>query len=452
VFRSFKICHALREKFREGYSKNDLTADVMAGIVVALVAIPLGMALAIASGVSPEFGLYTIITAGFLVALLGGSHYQVTGPTAAFVVLLLPIVHRFGIAGLLTAGLLAGILLILMAIFRLGRFIEFIPHPVTTGFTAGIAIVIATIQFKDFFGLKIAQMPESFSERLDVLSNAANTFSAGEFVVGFLTFLILILWPRINKKIPAPLIALSFATLIVVFCKKIFPDLPIATIGNVFHPIVNGEVLHGIPQTLPHFEWPWIVKMSGETKDFVLNRETLLALLPSAFSIALLGAIESLLSAVVADSMSPKTHPTKHEPNAELFALGVGNIVAPFFGGIAATGAIARTATNIRYGARSPISSMVHALFVMMAILVLAPVISYLPMAGLAALLILVAYNMSDSKKFIHIVKTHPKTDIAILLTCFFLTVFYNMIIGVGVGLGLAFILARVQPIFRRKP
>ncbi|MBN8555025.1 MAG: C4-dicarboxylic acid transporter DauA [Deltaproteobacteria bacterium] len=444
MFRSFKICHALREKFSLGYSRSDLMADLMSGLIVACVAIPLGMALAIASGVSPERGLYTIITAGFFVALLGGSRFQVTGPTAAFVVLLLPILHHHGLAGLLTAGMLAGIILILMGIFRLGRFIEFIPHPVVTGFTAGIALVIATIQFKDFFGLRISQVPEDFTARLTAFYSSLSSYSPWELGIGLLTLAILLFWPRLNRKIPAPLIALSSLSLFVFFLKKNNPDLSIATIQSMFHPLIDGHVINGIPASLPRFQWPW---QNAEAGTFILSTENILSLLPASFSIALLGAVESLLSAVVADSMTS----TRHEPNSELFALGVGNLIAPCFGGIAATGAIARTATNIRFGARSPISAILHSIFVLLSILFFAPAIGYLPMASLAALLILVAYNMSDMKNFIKIIKTHPKTDIAILLVCFIFTVIYNMVVGVGAGIALAFILARVRRVSRRK-
>lgn len=427
---------ALREKFKEGYSIKDFTADAMAGVIVGLVALPLAMALAIASGVAPERGVYTVITAGLLIALLGGSRYQVSGPTAAFVVLLLPIVNKFGVAGLLVSGLMAGVILLAMGVWRLGRLIQFIPYPVTTGFTVGIAVVIATIQIKDFFGLTTGPLPENYVERSIELFKAAHTFSWHETTVGLVTLLILIGWPRLTKKIPAPLIALTAASAGVFFLKKYWPDFEVATIGSRFHTSIDGIQIDGIPQTLPAFVLPWNLAGPGG-QPFILNLSTIEALVPSAFAIAMLGAIESLLSAVVADGMAR----TKHDPDAELAAQGVGNIVAPFFGGIAATGAIARTATNIRFGARSPISSAIHALFVLLCLVALAPLVAYLPMASMAALLMIVAYNMSDIDEFFHTLKIAPKSDVATLVLCCGLTILFNMVVGVTVGVVLAALL-----------
>jgi len=429
-------CAALIEKLKEGYRLSDFKSDLMSGVIVGMVAIPLGMALAIASGVAPQNGLYTVIIGGGCVALLGGSRFQVTGPTAAFVVILAPIVARFGFAGLLTAGLMAGLILVIMGVAKLGRFIQFIPYPVTTGFTAGIAVVIATIQLKDFFGLHIEHMPEGYFGRVIGLFNAKGTWSPIEFAIGSATLFLLIIWPRINKKIPAPLVVLSVITVVIALLKKQFPDLDIATIGNRFSAEVDGSVIHGIPPILPRFHLPWANVGSG-MPPFNLNFQTIESLMPSAFAIAMLGAIESLLSAVVADGMAQ----TRHDPDAELVALGIGNIVCPFFGGIAATGAIARTATNIRFGARSPLSAIIHAIFTLLVILVFAPLVSYLPMAALAALLMLVAYNMSEVKHFGHILKVAPRSDVTVLLLCFGLTVTFDMVVGVTVGIVLAAIL-----------
>ncbi|MEK6578690.1 MAG: C4-dicarboxylic acid transporter DauA [Bdellovibrionota bacterium] len=418
---------ALRDVLHEGYSLTQLRTDLLAGIVVALVAVPLGMALGIASGVAPQNGLYTVIFAGFTVALLGGSRCQVTGPTAAFVVILLPIVSKFGLGGLLTAGLLSGIILVVMGAARMGQLIRFIPFPVTTGFTSGIAVVIATLQFKDFFGLKPEHLPESYLGRVSALFHARGTAEPIEFAVGICTLAILILWPRINKKIPAPLVALSTAALGVYALRASIPELEIATIQSRFN---------GIPAGFPDFQMPW--NFSGaEGRPLVFNLELIRDLMPSAFAIAMLGAIESLLSAVVADGMAR----TRHDPDAELVALGTGNLICPFFGGIPATGAIARTATNVRYGGRTPIASMVHALFTLLILLILAPLVSKLPMASLAALLILVAYNMSEVRHFFHILKAAPKSDVIVLLTCFFLTVIFDMVVGVTVGIVLAALL-----------
>jgi len=427
---------AIKIKIKEGYTGSDLKDDLMAGLIVALVAIPLGMALAIASGAPPESGLYTVIIGGGLVALLGGSRFQVTGPTAAFVVILAPIVGKFGLGGLLFAGMLAGILLVVMGLLKLGQFIQFIPYPVTTGFTSGIAVVIATIQLKDFFGLKVAQMPDHYFGRIQALWDARNTFAPTELGVGLTTLFILLLWPKINKKIPAPILALGSVTIGTFLLSKYFPDISISTIGNRFHfHTFNGEG-NGIPQTLPVINLPWNFK-DPSGYSFSFNFESIRLLMPSAFAIAMLGAIESLLSAVVADGMAK----TKHDPDSELMALGIGNIICPFFGGIAATGAIARTATNIRFGAKSPFASIFHAIFTLFAILVFAPYVSYLPMAAMAALLILVAYNMSEIKHFGHILKAAPLSDVWVLLICFGLTVAFDMVTGVSVGVMLAALL-----------
>jgi sulfate permease, SulP family len=431
-----RLFAAIREKFREGYGLSDLQSDLMSGAVVAMVAIPLGMALAIASGVPPQQGLYTVIIGGSIVALLGGSRFQVTGPTAAFVVILAPIAHKFGLGGLLVAGAMAGIMLTLLGLARMGKMIQFIPYPVTTGFTSGIAVVIATLQLKDFFGLKITEMPEHYLEKVGALFHARGTGSTIEFLIGAATLLILLLWPKVNKKIPAPLVALTVISMIAASLKSRFPDLDFATIGNRFTYELGGLSYHGIPQRPPYFEFPWNFT-AADGKPFDLSLDILKSLVPSAFAIAMLGAIESLLSAVVADGMAQ----TKHDPNAELVALGVGNLICPFFGGIAATGAIARTATNIRFGAKSPFSAVFHAGFTLTVVLLLASYVSYFPMASLAALLMLVAYNMSEMKHFFHIIRVAPKSDVIVLLICFFLTVVFDMVVGVTVGVVLAALL-----------
>ncbi|MBI2520448.1 MAG: C4-dicarboxylic acid transporter DauA [Bdellovibrio sp.] len=427
---------ALRERWYEGYNLGHLKADMMSGMVVAMIAIPLGMALAIASGVPPQYGLYTVIVGGGIVALLGGSRFQVTGPTAAFVVILAPIAHKFGLGGLLVAGLMAGIMLLGMGLVRMGRLIQYIPYPVTTGFTSGIAVVILTLQLKDFFGLQVVEMPERFLEKVIALFHARGSASLTEFSIGAGTLLILILWRKINNKIPAPLVALAIASVATAILNNLFPSLQIATIGSRFTFDLHGVLGHGIPQALPHIDWPWKYFAPGE-QAFKFTLESFESLLASAFAIAMLGAIESLLSAVVADGMAQ----TKHDPDAELVALGTGNILCPFFGGIAATGAIARTATNIRYGASSPLAAIFHAFFTLVIILLFAPYVSYLPMAGLAALLMLVAYNMSEMHHFFHILRVAPKSDVAVLLICFFLTVIFDMVVGVTVGVVLASLL-----------
>lgn len=431
-----KLAFALREQFRDGYSFSDLKADVMAGLVVGMVAIPLGMALAIASGVAPQYGLYTVIVAGAIAALLGGSRFNVTGPTAAFVVVLLPVVQEFGIAGLLTAGGMAGILLILLGVAGLGQIIKLIPYPVTTGFTSGIAVVIATLQIKDFFGLKTREHSESFTDRMITMFEALPTLSLIEASVAIFTLFILVAWPRINHRIPSPLVALTAAALLTALIHRMFPSIEISTIGNRFSSLVDGKTVSGIPQVLPSFDWPWNLP-GPDGKPFSLDFKMIKGLFPSAIAIALLGAIESLLCAVVADGMTQ----TKHDPDSELIGLGTANVICPFLGGIAATGAIARTATSIRFGAKSPVAGIVHALFALVVLLLFAPYVSYLPMAALAALLVLVAYNMSEIKHFTHILKVAPRSDVTVLLTCFSLTVFFDMIVGVGMGILLAALL-----------
>jgi SulP family sulfate permease len=420
---------ALRAVLSEGYSTSALRADVLAGLVVGVVALPLAMALAVAVGVAPQHGLYTAIVAGGVVALLGGSRLQISGPTAAFIAILAPISARFGLSGLLVSGLLAGLLLIGMGLLRLGKFIEFVPHPVTTGFTAGIGTVIAALQLKDLLGLEPSRQREHFFARLADLFAARATFDPWELAIGLFTLALLLSLPRVVKRVPAPLLALPLAAALGALLSWAVPGCDVATIASRFSTQVGGEWVRGIPRLPPMPTLPW-----AAGGGFELDPGTLHALLPGAFAIAMLGAIESLLSAVVADGMAR----TRHDPDAELLALGVGNVVAPFFGGIAATGAIARTATNVRAGARSPLSGVVHAVTVLAAVLAAAPLLGFLPMSALAALLLLVAWNMSDAKHFAHIVRVAPRSDVAVLLACYGLTVAFDMVVGVAVGMVLA--------------
>jgi SulP family sulfate permease len=414
-------------KSRVGYTRADLRADVLAGIVVGIVALPLSMALAVASGVAPQHGLYTAVVAGGAIALLGGSRVQVSGPTAAFVVLLAPIAAQLGLGGLLLATLMAGLLLIAMGVARLGGLIQFVPYPVTTGFTAGIAVVIATLQLRDFLGLPVTKMPEHYLERLAVLVRALPGTRFQDAAIGLLTLALLLLWPRVTRKVPAPLVALTLAALAAAALTRWLPGFSVETIDSRFH---------GIPQAPPLPVLPWHLP-GADGRPLALSWGLLRALVPSAFAIALLGAIESLLSAVVADGMTGHTH----DPDAELVAQGIGNVLAPFFGGIAATGALARTATNVRSGARSPLAAVTHSLFVLLAILALAPALGYLPMASLAALLLIVAWNMSEAKHFGHALKVAPKSDVFLLLTCFTLTVVFDMVVSVTAGVLLAALL-----------
>src|SRR6266446_8779485 len=317
---------ALRAVFAEGYSATDLRRDVLAGLVVGIVALPLSMALAIAVGVPPQHGLYTAIVAGIATPLLGGSRFQVTGPTAAFIVILSPILVRHGLAGLLVAGGMAGVLLLAMGLFRLGRLIQFIPHPITTGFTTGIATVIGVLQLKDLLGLRPARIPDHFLERVWSYLQARHTANLSEMSIGALTVAVLALLPRVTKRVPAPLVALPLAAAAAWLAHRFVAGFDVATIGSSFTTVIDGQVVQGIPRLPPQPILPWHVGAG-----LPLRLSTFRALLPAAVAIALLGAIESLLSAVVADAMAG----TKHDPDSELLALEIGNLLCPFFGGIA---------------------------------------------------------------------------------------------------------------------
>jgi SulP family sulfate permease len=424
------LAFGLRSRLREGYSIKDFRADLGAALVVGVVALPLSMALAIACEVPPQHGLYTAIVAGIVCSLLGGTRMQVTGPTAAFVVILVPIVHKFGLGGLLVAGMMAGVILIAMGLARLGKLMEFVPHPVTTGFTMGIAVVIGALQLRDAFGVELPRTEGMFAY-LGALWDArarCNPFDAG---VAAVTLALLLGLPRLLKRFPAPLVALAVVSILVVICHRWWPGFHATTIGSRFSFKLGNELQHGIPPLPPIPIIPWHV--GGLQLDYHTIRE----LLPSAFAIATLGAIESLMAAVVADGMSG----TRHDPNAELIALGIGNVLCPLFGGIAATGALARTATNIRAGARSPIAAALHAIFVLACTIVLAPLVAYLPMAALAALLVVVARNMSEARHFARLLRIAPSSDVLVMLTCFTLTVVFDMVIAVSVGVVLAALL-----------
>lgn len=428
--------YGLRKKLREGYTRQDFRADLLSSLVVGIVALPLSMALAIAVDVAPQHGLYTAIIAGVICALLGGTRFQVTGPTAAFVVILLPIVHRHGLTGLLVAGMMAGVILIAMGLARLGRLMQFVPHPVTTGFTAGIALVIALFQLKDMFGLKACTaelaadcMPrtEGTLEYLGAVWHARGAINPWDVAIAVATVAMLLYLPRILKRVPAPLVVLTLLSLAVVILDRLIPSFEATTIASRFHYTIDGVQHPGIPPLPPLPIVPW--EAAGGI-DYRMIRD----LLPSAFAIAMLGAIESLMAAVVADGMSG----TEHDPNSELIALGIANVVCPFFGGIAATGALARTATNIRAGARSPISAALHAVFLLACTIVLAPLVGYLPMAALAGLLIIVARNMSEARHFVRLARVAPRSDVMVMLTCFGLTVVFDMVVAVTFGVMLA--------------
>src|ERR1700730_6602239 len=386
------------------------SADVIAGLTVGLVALPLAMAFGIASGVTPQAGIYTAVIAGFLISALGGSRTQIGGPTGAFVVIIAGIVARFGLSGLFIVTMMAGIILIAMGATGLGTAVKFIPRPVTIGFTNGIAVLIASTQIRDFLGLKTGPVPSEFIARIRMLLHFAGTTRWQTVAVAATSLAIILLWPRLTKRVPGSIIALLLSTAVVAGF-----HFPIETIGSKFG---------GIPQGFPHFTLP----------NF--QAAHILPLLPSAFTVALLAAVESLLSAVVADGMSGD----HHNSNVELVAQGVANIASPLFGGIPATGAIARTATNIRSGALTPMAGMIHALTLLAILLVAAPLARFVPLATLAAVLFVVAYNMGEWREIGTILRL-SKTDIAVWFTTFALTVLADLTVAVGVGMALAALL-----------
>ncbi len=393
------------------FSGKNVANNLIAGLIVGVVALPLAMAFAIASGVKPEQGLYTAILAGFIVSVFGGSRIQIAGPTGAFIAILAGITAKYGIDGLQIATLMAGVLLLALGIFRLGTVIKFIPDPVITGFTAGIGVIIFVGQWKDFLGLPPVS-GEHFHEKLLHIMEALPLLHPATAIMGFASLLILILSPRLFKRIPAPLIAMVGVTL----AQAIFNFDGIATIGSTFG---------GIPQTLPSFHVPEI------------TASRLIELAGPAFAIAMLGAIESLLSAVVADGMAG----TRHDSNQELIGQGLANIVAPLFGGFAATGAIARTATNVRNGGNSPLAGITHCAVLLLIILFLAPLAAYIPLCTLSAILFVVAWNMSEPHRFINMLKRAPRNDIAVLLITFFLTIFASLVVAVNAGVLMAALL-----------
>jgi SulP family sulfate permease len=392
------------------YTRADLAADTVAGLTVGLVALPLAMAFAIASGVTPQAGLYTAIVAGGLISLLGGSRMQIGGPTGAFVVIVAGIVAKFGVSGLALVTLMAGAMLIVMGLTGLGSAVKFIPRPVTIGFTNGIALLIASTQIKDFFGLAASDVPSAFLPRMAVLARHFQSISWHATGISLVTLAIVILLPRFTRRIPGSIVAMLACTAFVAVA-----GLPIETIGTKFG---------GIPTGLPRFSMP------------VLQFDHMGALLPSAITVALLAAVESLLSAVVADSMSG----SRHNSNVELVAQGIANMASPLFGGIPATGAIARTATNIRSGARTPMAGVIHALTLVVVLVAAAPLARFVPLATLAAVLFVVAYNMGEWKEIGTILRLSA-ADIAVWATTFCLTVLADLTVAVEVGMVLAALL-----------
>lgn len=427
---------ALRSSLRDGYSASHLRRDVLAGAVVAIVALPLSMALAIAVGLPPQQGLYTAIVAGGVIALLGGSRTQVSGPTAAFVAVLLPIVQVYGVAGLLIATGMAGVMLITLGIFKFGRYIQLVPYPVVAGFTAGIAITIATGQLPGFMGMSGVVAKPHFHEVCAEIWRCLDTGDGWDLGIGALTLALLSVCPRWVPRVPAPLLAIGIAT-VAAWLLESSGHADIVTIVDRFHYIdAEGAVEGGVPPGPPRWAWPWEAP-GPDGGAFVLNFETAKSLLAAALAISVLGAIESLLSAVVADSMTG----TRHDPDAELIAQGAGNLIVPFFGGFAATGAIARTATNIKSGAVSPIAAIVHAAILLVAAVTIAPLLGRMPMAAMSALLLSVAWRMADVRHVARVLRIAPGPDRAVLVTCMTLTVVFDMVVGVGVGIVLASLL-----------
>lgn len=396
----------------KGYTKEQFVKDVVAGIIVAIIALPLSIALALASGVGPEQGIYTAIIAGFIISFLGGSSVQIAGPTAAFATIVAGIVAENGMSGLATATILAGIILIVMGLLRFGSLIKFIPYTITVGFTAGIAVTIVIGQLKDFFGITYAHGTQAVEtmEKLKADVAFAGTVNWHAVIVGVVCLAVLIVWPKISEKIPGSLIAVIVG---IVMVKGI--GMHVNTIGD----------LYTISNALPKPVMP----------DFSL--ETVGRMLPDAFTIAILAAIESLLSCVVADGMVN----SRHRSNMELVAQGAGNIGSALFGGIPATGAIARTAANIKNGGRTPVAGMVHAIVLLLVLVVLMPYAALIPMPTIAAILFMVAYNMCQWRTFVHLVKTAPKSDIIVLVLTFALTVIFDLVVAIEIGMILACLL-----------
>ncbi|MGO5140496.1 SulP family inorganic anion transporter [Streptococcus alactolyticus] len=391
----------------KGYTRAQFAKDLVAGIIVAIIALPLSIALAIASGVNPEQGLYTGVIAGFFISFLGGSRVQIGGPTAAFVVIIYGIVSQYGMSGLATATFLAGLMMIVMGLLKFGNLISFIPKTITVGFTLGIAIGILVGQLKDFLGLSMGAVPAEFTDKLVAYAQHLNTIHLPTLLIGLLALSIQIFWPRVSQKIPGSLVAIFVTTVIVQLA-----HLPVPTIGD----------LYTIKAGLPTFSMPNI--------SLSLVRQ----LLSPAFTIAILASIESLLSCVVSDGMIG----SRHRSNAELVGQGVGNMMSALFGGIPATGAIARTAANVKNGGRTPIAGMTHALVLLLILLFLMPYASLIPMSCLAAILIMVAYNMSGWRTFVYMLRTAPKSDIVVLVTTLLLTVFFDLVVAIEFGMVLA--------------
>ena len=410
----------------KGYTKRQLVSDLIAGIIVAIIALPLSIALALASGVAPECGVYTAIAAGFVVSLLGGSRIQIAGPTAAFATVVAGVVATQGMDGLFLATIMAGILLILMGVLKLGSLIRFMPHPITVGFTGGIAVTILLGQMKDFFGLTYAKglRPVETMEKVEANIAHMDTFSWQALAIGALSLAILIIYPKLERRVPASLIAVVVSALLVALVPALSDN--VYTIGD----------LYTIPSGLPQ------VNFGGMD----LSVDKMLAVLPNAITIALLAAIESLLSCVVSDNLIG----SKHNSNTELVAQGLGNIASVLFGGIPATGAIARTSANAKNGGRSPVAGMTHAVVLLLVLLLLMPYASLIPMPTIAAILFMVAYNMSEWRGFVAITKKKNVVDIILLFVTFALTVIFDLVVAIAVGVAIKVVCVLLAKIFKK--
>ena len=422
------MSYQIREVFKpsiidclKNYSKKQFSTDLMAGIIVGIVAIPLAIAFGIASGVGPTEGLVTAIIAGFIISAFGGTKVQIGGPTGAFIVIIYGIIQQFGTGGLIIATLMAGIMLVIMGLTKMGSIIKFVPYPVIVGFTGGIALTIFSTQMNDFFGMNISGVPAGFIEKWGCYFSNLSSINWIAFAIGLTSLLIIILTPKISKKIPGSLVAIVIMTLVVWLLKKFAGIEDIKTIGDIY------ELPTGVPAPI----LPELNLAEGESTWSVIR-----SLMPAAFTIAMLGAIESLLSAMVADGVISD----KHNSNTELIAQGIANIVVPFFGGIPATGAIARTMTNINNGGRTPIAGMIHAIVLLLVLLLMGPLVGLIPMPCLAAVLIMVAYNMSGWRTFVSLSK-NPKSDFAVLMVTFVLTVIFDLTVAIEIGLLLAIVL-----------
>lgn len=433
LLRKIPVATAMLDSFKAGYTSQKLRADLIAGLVVSLVALPLAMALSIAVGLPPQNGLYTAVVAGFIAALFGGSRTQVSGPTAAFVVIVAPIVAEFGLRGIVWCQIMAGIMLICLGIARLGKVITYVPYPVTTGFTSGIAIVIGTIALNDFFGVEKAPAGHWPHKAMSFLESLPHT-DIPTLSLGLFALVIMAALPKFMPKIPSAIVGIVAATLAGMALHQ-YAGIDFDTIGSRFsYTGTDGATYHGVPPFPPSLHIP------GFSSDSIFALPTsgeLSAWFMPSLVIAILAALESLLSATVADSMSG----TRHEPNAELNGIGLGNIFSGLCLGIPATGAIARTATNINAGAVSPVAAMTHAVLLLVYMISLAPIIAYIPMTALSALLLLTAWRMSHAHQFIHLLRSAPKSDRAVAILCFIMTVMIDMVAGVVSGLVLASIL-----------